>query len=72
MRLWHSQKLLARTPDMRATSSKAPCDICRGVYWDINLDGSILPCPHCGHVGGQRLPPDYNHGEGYELRKAKS
>jgi len=48
---------------------KAPCDICRGVYWDVGLDGKVRRCPHCGHVGGPRLPPDYNHGAGYERKK---
>jgi hypothetical protein len=42
---------------------KVPCDTCRGVAWDIDLTGrTAVRCPYCGHIGGPRLPPSYNHG----------
>jgi hypothetical protein len=45
---------------------KVPCDTCRGVAWDIDLLGrTAVRCPYCGHIGGPRLAPDYNHGAGY-------
>jgi|HubBroStandDraft_4_1064222.scaffolds.fasta_scaffold216184_2 hypothetical protein len=56
---------------MRAMKKKkrVPCDLCRGVYWNVDLVGRVIPCPHCGHVGGPRLPPDYDHGAGWVARK---
>lgn len=54
-----------RRPDSK---KRVPCDICRGVYWGVDLAGRVIPCPHCGHVGGPRLPPDYNHGAGWDRK----
>lgn len=55
----------ARDRSKVSRMTKRPCDVCRGICWDVRIDGSVVPCPDCGHVGGPRQAPDYNHGAGY-------